>query len=178
MATLVNIGTIPLGIKSAKLRDPVTLGDFEAFIKVSADGDGQLIVAGHTGTTSLIQVDRNSGIIVQGNANIHPTPQSAQFGAIGNSDPITCVRIRRIGSALYAAWNGQAEIEAGTNTLADAPVSLDTLLAGTAYPGMTFAAVKCETSPACQLLGLRIEAGELTTAERAAIEAELFGFTL
>jgi len=173
--TALDIGPINPAIAHSQLRIAVTVsGAFTLWGKVSRPStDGVAVLLGDTaGSGSWVYVS-SSNLGIAG---------SGAMGSRGSIDdgipPASCVfRIRRdVDGEVYFAWTGKAEfVPTGSapNTL---PYTFDVI--GAARTEDSPGGLDVVTDAGCTIDAVRIEAGELTPAEREAIEIDLFGFTL
>ena len=156
----------------AALRDPVELsGAFVLWAQIVRPSNTSLVViCGDQGET-------NSALLV--NDALYLCSQAA--GGRGSNShgtpPATgVVRVRRDAHGeIYFAWEGKAEfIPDGTSANLE-PYTF-TIIGGAKMDG----AGVCDSvsDRGCFVSRLRIEPGDTTPAERAAIEMDLFGFTL
>ena len=156
----------------AVLRDPVELyGAFVLWAHIVRPSATSLVVIGGD------QGETNSALLV--NDALYLCSQAA--GGRGSNShgtpPATgVVRVRRdTAGEIYFAWEGKAEFIPDGTTANLEPYTF-TVIGGAKMDGAGI----CDSvsDRGCIVTRLRVEPGELTTAQMAAIETELFGFTL
>lgn len=169
----MTIGPIPAAINLAELREPFAFPSVGVLWLHANIGEGGAVYAGNANTAAQLQFDRELGAMIRGDAAATQSDEAFYDGA---QPPLgeAVLRVRRdAAGAVYFKWTGMTdEAAAVANTLGTA--TFTHLLAYSS----TGSGIDAKIGEEHQLLGLRVESGELSPAGMAAIETDLFGYTL
>jgi hypothetical protein len=161
----------------AELREPVALdgGPFALWLKTNVI-DGGATFAGSLNTPSQLQFDRELGAMIRGDMAAEKSSEAFYEGQPPFGDAVLRVR-RDVDGEVWFKWSGMSDEQpASFNSLGRDPVTFTHLLAwnSNGVPGN----LDGRTEAGHPLILLRIDAGEPTPLECAAIEIELFGAAL
>ena len=174
---LLQVGPIPAAVSMAELRTPVALegSPFAAWLRTNMT-DGGAVFAGNINTPSQLQFDREIGAMIRGDLAGDKSSEAFYEGQPPFGDAKLRVR-RDADGEVWFKWSGMSDEQpASFNSLGRDPVTFTHLMAwnSNGVPGN----LDGRTEPEHPLILLRIDAGEPTPLECAAIEIELFGAAL
>jgi len=151
---------------------PVTLsGAFHLWLSAEV-GEGGAVYLGHPSSAAFVQFDREVGAMIRGDTAATQSDEAFFDNAQPPLGP-AALRVRRDATgAMFFKWPGMAEQPAVSNTLGTATLSV------IGRDASTGSGLDGTLDPAHKLKAFKIVPGDLTESERAAIETDLFGFTL
>jgi len=174
---LLQVGPIPAAVSMAELREPAAIdgSPFAVWLKTNVI-DGGAVFAGSLNTPSQLQFDRELGAMIRGDFAADKSSEAYYEGQPPFGDAVLRVR-RDADGEVWFKWTGMTDEQpASFNSLGRDPVTFTHLLAwnSNGTPGN----LDGRTEAGHALTLLRIDLGEPTPLECAAIEIELFGAAL